>query len=110
MVESKLNDAGEILVTFRLPHAATSGEVSVVGEFNDWSPTANPMHRDGEGFVAHITLKPGRVYRFRYLIDGQRWENDWAADAYVPNEFGGDDSVIDLTDRARGGRLPASGG
>ena len=31
------------------------------------------------------------------LLDGQRWDNDWAADAYVPNSFGGDDSVVDLT-------------
>ena len=33
----------------------------------------------------------------RYLLDGQRWDNDWAADAYVRNDFGGDDSVVDLT-------------
>ena len=42
-------------------------------------------------------LPPGRAYRFRYLLDGHRWENDWDADAYVPNGFGSDDSVVDLT-------------
>lgn len=26
----------------------------------------------------------------------ERWENDWAADAYLPNDLGGDDSVIDV--------------
>jgi len=25
-------------------------------------------------------------------------ENDWRADRYEPNDFGGDDSVVDLTD------------
>jgi hypothetical protein len=55
------------------------------------------MEREGDEFVTRIALSPGRAYRFRYLLDGERWENDWAADAYVPNEFGGDDSVIDLT-------------
>ena len=44
-----------------------------------------------------VGLDAGRAYRFRYLLDGQRWENDWAADAYQPNDFGGDDSVVDLT-------------
>jgi hypothetical protein len=44
-----------------------------------------------------VDLAAGRAYRFRYLLDGQRWDNDWAADAYVPNSFGGDDSVVDLT-------------
>jgi len=31
------------------------------------------------------------------LLDGRRWDNDWAADGYVSNGFGGDDSVVDLT-------------
>ena len=44
-----------------------------------------------------VDLDAGRAYRFRYLLDGQRWDNDWAADAYVANDFGGDDSVVDLT-------------
>ena len=44
-----------------------------------------------------VSLDAGRAYRFRYLLDGQRWDNDWAADAYQPNDFGGDDSVVDLT-------------
>ena len=43
-----------------------------------------------------VSLNAGRAYRFRYLL-GQRWDNDWAADAYQPNDFGGDDSVVDLT-------------
>ena len=42
-------------------------------------------------------MAAGRAYRFRYLLDGHRWENDWAADAYKPNDFGADDSVVDLT-------------
>jgi len=41
-----------------------------------------------------VVLEPGRHYRFRYLLDGARWENDWVADAYVANEYGGDDSVV----------------
>jgi len=55
---------------------------------------------DGGGFCAVVELERGRSYRFRYHLDGQRWENDWAADGYVGNEYGGDDSVVDLTDDA----------
>jgi 1,4-alpha-glucan branching enzyme len=98
MVEANSDGNGSVLTTFRLPHVVTADRVCVVGEFNDWSRTANPMERDGDEFVARIALPPGRAYRFRYLLDGERWENDWSADTYVPNEFGGDDSVIDLTD------------
>ncbi len=98
MVESNGDGNGAVLATFRLPVANGAQRVCVVGEFNDWSTTANPMEPTGDGFVAVIPLEAGRSYRFRYLIDDERWENDWSAHAYVPNEFGGDDSVIDLTD------------
>jgi hypothetical protein len=49
------------------------------------------------GFTVTLDLEAGRAYRFRYLLDGERWENDWTADDYVPNEYGGDDSLVDLT-------------
>jgi 1,4-alpha-glucan branching enzyme len=91
------DDHGLALVTFRLPAATGADRACVVGEFNDWSQTATPMAVTADGFEATIELPYGRQYRFRYLIDGHRWENDWAADAYVPNEYGGDDSVLDLT-------------
>ena len=44
-----------------------------------------------------MELAAGRRWRFRYLLDGARWENDWAADDYVANEFGGEDSVVELS-------------
>jgi hypothetical protein len=90
-------DDGRVLVTFRLPGCIEAGGASVVGEFNDWSATADPMAREAGGFTATLLLEPGRTYRYRYLLDGDRWENDWSADAYVPNQFGGDDSLLDLT-------------
>jgi 1,4-alpha-glucan branching enzyme len=88
---------GTVVVTFQVPACAAIRGVSVVGEFNDWSAVDTPMARSAEGFTAWVWLPVGRTYRFRYLVDDQRWENDWAADSYVANEFGGDDSLIDLT-------------
>ena len=54
-----------------------------------------PRYRGG--LQPDARLDTGRAYRFRYLLHGRRWDNDWAADAYVRNDFGGDDSVVDLT-------------
>ncbi len=49
----------------------------------------------------------GKAYRFRYFLDGRRWDNDWPA-AYVRNDFGGNDSVVDLTAlRSAARRTPA---
>lgn len=47
-------------------------------------------------FTATVRLPGGRRYRFRYVLDDGRWENDWAADGYVTNEFGGEDSVVEV--------------
>lgn len=88
-------ERGTVEVTFELPASVTAERVVVVGDFNDWSTDANPLTRDADGvFRTSITLPMGRPYRFRYLLDGERWENDWKADDYWPNHFGGDDSVV----------------
>ena len=84
-------------VTFKLPAAVHAQQVCVCGDFNDWDETRHPMSRSPDGsFSVTIALRRGRSYRFRYLLDGRRWENDWAADDYVPNHFGGQDSVVEV--------------
>jgi 1,4-alpha-glucan branching enzyme len=89
---------GSASVTFTLDPGVGAQTAAVCGEWNDWSADADVMRRDAEGrFSVTVDLEAGRAYRFRYLLDGQRWDNDWAADAYLPNAFGGDDSVVDLT-------------
>jgi 1,4-alpha-glucan branching enzyme len=82
-------------VTFELPAEVNANTVALCGEFNDWDPTQHPMKRRKDGsFSLTVSLKPGDDYRFRYLVDGERWENDWEADKYLPNEFGTEDSVV----------------
>ncbi len=89
---------GRASVTFTLDPGVGAQTAAVCGEWNDWSGDADVMRRDAEGeFSVTVDLEAGRAYRFRYLLDGDRWDNDWAADAYLPNGFGGDDSVVDLT-------------
>ena len=89
---------GKASVTFTLDPGVGAQTATVCGEWNDWSAGADVMRRDAEGgFSLTVDLDAGRAYRFRYLLDDERWENDWAADAYLPNSFGGDDSVVDLT-------------
>lgn len=88
---------GTVIVTFRLPREVAAQSAFVAGDFNNWSTSSDEMSLEDDGFVIVIPLEAGQMYRFQYVLDGDRWENDWAADAYVPNKFGGADSVIDLT-------------
>ena len=84
-------------VTFRLPSEASLGarKVSVVGDFNNWEKEATPLTKQENGdFTLALELDAGKEYRFRYLIDGKRWENDWHADKYVKSPYGAEDSVV----------------
>jgi 1,4-alpha-glucan branching enzyme len=87
-----------ILVTFEVPAAVGASSASVCGDFNDWSFIANPLSPLEDGsFRGTVELPAGRRWHFRYLLDGHRWENDWEADDYAPNMYGGQDSVVDLS-------------
>jgi CHAD domain-containing protein len=97
MIKS-IDRGGTVSVTFTLPVAVRATHVAICGEWNGWSAGRDVMARGQDGgFSLTIVLQAGRAYRFRYLLDRQRWENDWDADAYVPNGVGSDDSVVDLT-------------
>jgi 1,4-alpha-glucan branching enzyme len=87
-------------VTFKLPADVDAESAAVCGDFNDWDPASAPMKRlKDRSFSVTLSLPAGRSYRFRYLLDGVRWENDWDADAYRQNAFGSDDSVAELSNR-----------
>lgn len=82
-------------VTFKLPEEVNAERANLCGDFNDWDPASNPMNRLKDGsFSVTISLNAGKSYRFRYFLDDGRWENDWEADYYLPNEHGTEDSVV----------------
>ncbi|MEM7116457.1 MAG: isoamylase early set domain-containing protein [Chloroflexota bacterium] len=84
-------------VTFKLPAEVEAGEVSLLGEFNEWNRDSHQMKQLKDGsFSLTVSLPAGQDYRFRYLLDGDRWENDWAADDYLPNQYGTEDSLVAL--------------
>jgi 1,4-alpha-glucan branching enzyme len=77
-------------LTFILPAADPEGPVSVVGDFNQWTPGAHELRKRSNGTrSAAIELPPG-TYHFRYLAEGGTWANDPEAPCR------GDDNVIDL--------------
>jgi hypothetical protein len=88
-------ESRQYVVVFDLPSGLDVDEVAVVGDFNDWSADRDVMERTSDGrHELALRFEPGARVRFRYRIDGDRWENDWNADEYVANEFGGEDSLL----------------
>ena len=84
-------------VTFRLPAAAVpeGSQVNLVGDFNDWDPELTPMEQLKSGeYKVTLDLPVDQDYAFRYLINGQRWENDWDADRYAPAGLGTEENSV----------------
>ena len=73
-------------VTFEVSADAVNGakSVSLVGDFNEWNPTALKKQKDG-AFKASVELEKGKEFAFRYLVDNENWINDDAADKYIPS-------------------------
>ena len=93
--KQQLKSRSACKVTFEVPRDLRARNVTLVGEFNGWDRAATPMRQLKDGrFTVTLELSPKQAYQFRYLVDGSRWDNDWAADRYVPNPFGGDNSVV----------------
>ena len=54
--------------------------IFVAGQFNNWSPTANPLKKDDTGiWTASISVKPGK-YQYKFVVDG-----DWRLDPTCPD-------------------------
>lgn len=84
-------------VTFKTPVEVEAHTIDLCGEFNQWEPGSHSMKKLKDGsFSLTVVLDAGHEYRFRYLLDGERWENDWAADGYLANNYGSEDSIVSL--------------
>jgi 1,4-alpha-glucan branching enzyme len=86
-------------VTFKVAPSdvVEAKSVHVLGDFNGWDPEATPLQpRKSGAFSATTSVESGYDYRFRYLVDGERWISDSAADGLVPNRFGDLDSVLEV--------------
>jgi hypothetical protein len=85
-------------ITFALPKEAVAKAktVSLVGDFNNWAvEKAIELKKQKDGsFKATVELESGKEYQYRFLLNGETWENAWDAPKYVSSPFGVDNSVV----------------
>lgn len=91
-------EKGTCKVTFTLPTQAVgqASEVLLLGDFNNWNPNnAIALLPSADGsYKTTLELQTGKVYQYRFLLDQERWENDWNADGYIPSAMGNSDNSI----------------
>ena len=74
-------------IAFTLPAEAVAGasEAILLGDFNNWNPEKAPkLERQADGsYKAFAQLEEGNTYHYRFLLDNERWVNDYNAQNYV---------------------------
>lgn len=69
--------------------------VTLVGDFNGWDASTNPMKKDSKGNWKTKVKLPKGENQFRYLVDGKEWYND-AECSTVQNSYRSENSVINV--------------
>ncbi len=89
-------DSDQVKVTFVLPDDHPYGdEVSVVGDFNDWTAGEHTfVRRSNQTYSTNVRLQEGRAYAFRYYSEEAGWIDEDDADAYEENEFGSTNCIL----------------
>lgn len=87
MLHRELLPNGQTQLTFTLPAQDPPGEVSVVGDFNEWRAGQHPMLMASDENIRQVSVivEPGTHY-FRYLASGGRWADEQEAD--IITEYG----------------------
>ena len=94
----------EVQVTFEVKVDTTesASQVYVVGDFADWEPVELKKLKNG-AFKTTINLPTNQQdsyqYRYRFVLaDGsEKFDNEVQADGYCSNPFGGENSIISVT-------------
>jgi 1,4-alpha-glucan branching enzyme len=84
----------EVEVTFELDVEESPSSVSIVADFLDWSPEPMKKVAKSSTYKFKTRLPKDSEFQFRYLLGDENWVNDPAADNYVGNGFGTDNSLV----------------
>lgn len=92
----------------RFIYQGEASSVALAGEFNAWSPTADPMIRRADGtWTIAKKLPPGR-YPYKFALDGgATWKEDPNAAELEGDPYGGKNSIV-VVGGAAGSAPPAA--
>lgn len=85
--------AAQIRHTFQYMPPTTAQSVSVVGSFNQWDKSANPMAFLNGRWTATIDLPPG-LHSYKFVVNGTEYVTDPNAPATGDDGFGGQNGLL----------------
>ncbi|MGB8857842.1 MAG: isoamylase early set domain-containing protein [Ilumatobacteraceae bacterium] len=96
MLQIQIDESRQIgRVKFSLVGIGAGRLVSLVGDFNEWDPLANPLEQDDtDVHSVTVDLPLGATYQFKYLADDGSWFCDPDVEEREANEYGELNSVL----------------
>ena len=93
LTKTKKQDYVEVV--FAMPPIEDCESLCLCGDFNNWDLTTHPVQKapDG-GWTLAMHLDSDRDYEFRYYANTGVWYDEPSADAYRPNPYGSNNSVV----------------
>jgi 1,4-alpha-glucan branching enzyme len=73
--------------------AAEVQKVSLVGDFNNWNPDADPMQKNGNGKWTKTKMLSQGNYEYKYCVDGE-WMHDPQNLRVCMNCFGTQNNIV----------------
>ena len=100
-VSKRFTKDHRVTVTFNIKKEAAQGasKIELLCEHNGWQAVAMKQQKNGT-FKGSISVPEGEKaayqYRFKYTFadNSVKYDNDWDAERYVANPFGGENSVF----------------
>lgn len=78
-------------------HNDRAESVALAGDFNGWIATTTSYGKSDDGvWRAQIDLLPPGRYRYKLIINGDRWIEDPANAMKEPDEYGGFNSILHI--------------
>lgn len=89
----KTKDYCKVKFSVNIENAET---VEILGLNSDWNTSITMSKRKDGTFTCDVSLPKGQQHQYKYLVNETEWITDPEADAQLPNEFGGNNSVVIL--------------
>jgi serine protease AprX len=87
-------DRGKVAFIF---HDDSAKSVYLAGEFNGWDARKTPLANDHDGmWRAEIPIPPSGRYRYKFVIDGNRWIEDPSNGMKEEDGYGGFNSLLNI--------------
>jgi RHS repeat-associated protein len=79
--------------TLDFSYAGSASSVYLVGSFNGWNASANPMTLSNGVWRTSLQLPPGLVHHYKFVVNQSDWIHDTANPFKMPDGYGGFNSI-----------------